>query len=218
MKTINFVKRFFLLFILMIINICELNNFVYAIHTNDVSFDISKDVNISNQDIINTSYIINSHKRIIDYMIKRSGYKLTICEADKILDSIKIASKDFNNDLLTWKVLFCLCAVESDFNVNAISCKNIKFGYGLCQISSHNSSALVWYNQKNNTHYTINDLNNIDINLKIAVWLLNQYSNQGNLRNILQAYNKGINAYKKSSDSSYFNKIMNLKFKLFGNM
>lgn len=118
--------------------------------------------------------------------------------AEKIADAAERAG-------LTYTQGFVICYVESDFAKNAYN--NRGKAYGLCQITQ---PCLSEYNWHNGTKYTLNQVMDPDLNLKIGFWyyhrLLTHYKNYTeygirDLKDAYIAYNLGVTAFKNVGES-----------------
>lgn len=99
---------------------------------------------------------------------------------------------------------FCIVHIESDFRKNAYN----KYGkaYGLCQVTQ---PCLDEYNWHHNTHYTLNDMFDVEKNLEVGFWyydrLIYHYGSEFGItttneysliRDAYIAYNIGITKFK----------------------
>jgi len=121
----------------------------------------------------------------------------------------------FGQDIINLKII---AKIESNFNPLAYNPKTQAIG--LYQITP---IVLQEYNQFNKTNYTKKDVFNPVINEKIARWylfmripqMLKYYKREVNLRNIIIAYNAGINAvikgYLPKETKEYLRKYENFK-------
>ena len=133
------------------------------------------------------------------------------CSNKEALDIYYATKKYCNGNKSKMSVIFGLMAQESNFKVRADSFLNKRTGKvngrGLCQLSEY---AVADYNKYNGTDkVTVNDLYDIDTNVKLAVWyldLLRDGYGFTNMFDILQAYNQGARNYRTNGATNSYAK------------
>ena len=119
-----------------------------------------------------------------------------------IAEKIANAAEETN---LTYTQGFIICYVESDFAKNAYNQRGK--AYGLCQITQ---PCLSEYNWHNGTNYTLDQIIDPDLNLKIGFWYYHRllthykkYTEYGihDFKDAYIAYNLGVTAFKNVSES-----------------
>jgi soluble lytic murein transglycosylase len=151
---------------------------------------------------------------------------ISIAYPIKYKDVVYEYSKEYGQDPF---LVFSIIKTESNFNQNAISSKNAR---GLMQISEITARWAV--DELNIENFELDDLYDIDLNIKIGTWYISKLINQfGNLEVALAAYNAGSgnvtnwlndNQYSYDSKSlykipfketeNYVNKVLN-SFKIY---
>lgn len=175
--------------------IAENNNFINVINGNNNIFIMANFVQpFSEKDfmIIQWAQKITA-VRAIEYNDENFTFKDGLSLAEKIANAADETSLDYSQGLI-------ICHIESDFNKNAYNSRGK--AYGLCQITQ---PCLDEYNWNNGTKYTLDQIMDPDLNLKIGFWyyhrLLTHYKKYPeygihDLKDAYIAYNLGVTAFK----------------------
>lgn len=153
---------------------------------------------------------IETQKRIAEYNIYKefilSYNNLSDKEVKEIITyTIKYAKEP--------KIMLSIFSVESKFKKNAKSYLGENYGIGIGQVSL---IALTDYNWKHNTHYTKEDLLDVETNIMISCWIFEyneKYGIEGLNKKII-AYNEGHVNAKNKNYSKYLDKVLNRAYSL----
>lgn len=136
--------------------------------------------------------------RAVEYNDESFTFEDGLFLAEKIANAAEEAS-------LTYTQGFVICYVESDFAKNAYNQRGK--AYGLCQITQ---PCLSEYNWHNGTNYTLDQIIDPDLNLKIGFWYYHRllthykkYTEYGihDFKDAYIAYNLGVTAFKNVGES-----------------
>lgn len=175
--------------------IAENNNFINVINGNNNIFIMANFVQpFSEKDfmIIQWAQKITA-VRAIEYNDENFTFKDGLSLAEKIANAADETGLDYSQGLI-------ICHIESDFNKNAYNSRGK--AYGLCQITQ---PCLDEYNWNNGTKYTLDQVMDPDLNLKIGFWyyhrLLTHYKKYPEygihgLKDAYIAYNLGVTTFK----------------------
>ena len=176
--------------------IAENNNFINVINGNNNIFIITNfrcPLSEKKFTIIQWAQKITA-VRAIEYNDESFTFKDGLNVAKKIADTAEKAGLDYSQG-------FVICHIESDFNKNAYNDQGT--AYGLCQITQ---PCLDEYNWNNGTKYTLDQIMDPDLNLKIGFWyyhrLLTHYKKCPeygihDLKDAYIAYNIGVTKFKE---------------------
>ena len=176
------------------------NNSVNTINGDNNTFIVTEAIpSLSEKETIVSQWVSKIVTiRSIEYNDESFTFEDGLNLAEKIADAAEKAG-------LTCTQGFVICYVESDFAKNAYNRRGK--AYGLCQITQ---PCLSEYNWHNGTNYTLDQIIDPDLNLKVGFWyyhrLLTHYkkfTEYGihDLKDAYIAYNLGVTAFKNVGES-----------------
>jgi hypothetical protein len=176
------------------------NNTVNVVNGNNNTFIVAEIVSpLSEKEMVISHWVSKIVTvRAIEYNDEKFSFEDGLALAELIADAAEAAG-------LTYAQGFVIVYVESDFAKAAFNRNG--GAYGLCQITQ---PCLDEYNWNNSTNYTLNQMLNPNLNLKVGFWYYNRllthykkYSEYGihDLKDAYIAYNLGVTAFKNVGES-----------------